>query len=100
MLPHFFDNYLYELPVGNRDRLLEGAENTLLKKGNLSTYITLLNELPKFDGVELSENGRINLELPTKFINDVNLKKIKNTVLIKYVTSSQKNIDLSTKKSI
>jgi len=81
MLPHFFDNYLYELPVGNRDRLLEGAENTLLKKGNLSTYITLLNELPKFDGVELSENGRINLELPTKFINDVNLKKIKNTVL-------------------
>ena len=81
MLPHFFDNYLHELPVGNRDRLLEVAENTLLKKGNLSTYITLLNELPKFDGVELSENGRINLELPTKFINDVNLKKIKNTVL-------------------
>ena len=81
MLPHFFDNYLHELPVGNRDRLLEVAENTLLKKGNLSTYITLLNELPKFDGVELSENGRINLELPTKFINDVDLKKIKNTVL-------------------
>ena len=81
MLPHFFDNYLYELPVGNRDRLLEGAENTLLKKGNLSTYITLLNELPKFDGVELSENERINLELSTKSVNDVNLKKIKNTVL-------------------
>ena len=81
MLPHFFDNYLHELPVGNRDRLLQEAESTLLKKGNLSTYITLLNELPKLDGVELSENGRINLELPTKFINDVNLKKIKNTVL-------------------
>ena len=81
MLPHFFDNYLHELRVGNRDRLLQEAESTLLKKGNLSTYITLLNELPKLDGVELSENGRINLELPTKFINDVNLKKIKNTVL-------------------
>ena len=53
MLPHFFDNYLHELPVGNRDRLLQEAESTLLKKGNLSTYITLLNELPKLDGVEL-----------------------------------------------
>ena len=81
MLPDFFDNYLHELPVGNRDRLLQVAEDILLKKGNLSTYVTLLNELPKFDGVELSENGRINLELPTKFINDVDLKKIKNTVL-------------------
>ena len=81
MLPDFFYNYLHELPVGNRDRLLQVAEDILLKKGNLSTYITLLNELPKFDGVELSENGRINLDLSTKSINDENLKKIKNTVL-------------------
>ena len=81
MLPDFFDNYLHELPVSNRGRLLQVAEDILLKKGNLSTYITLLNELPKLDGVELSENGGINLELSADAINDANLKKIKNTVL-------------------
>ena len=81
MLPEFFDNYLLELPITNRDGLLQKAEASLFKKGNLSTYVTLLNELPELDGVEISENGRINLELLAKVIDDENLKKIKNSVL-------------------
>ena len=81
MLPDFFDNYLPELPITNRERLLQKAEASLFKKGNLSTYVTLLNELPELDEVEISENGRINFELSPKVIDDVNLEKIKNIVL-------------------
>ena len=81
MLAGFFDDHLLELPVSNRDRLLQLAEANLFKKGNLSTYVTLISELPKFDGVELSANGGIGLKLSAKDIDDVNLKKIKNTIL-------------------
>ena len=67
MLPDFFDNYLPELPITNRERLLQKAEASLFKKGNLSTYVTLLNELPELDGVEISETGRINFELSLSY---------------------------------
>ena len=81
LLPDFFNNHLPELSVSNRDRLLRLAEASLFKKGNLSSYVTLLNELPNFDRVELSQNGKIKLKLPAKSLNEVNLKKIKNMVL-------------------
>ena len=74
-------SFFLELPITDRDRLLQKAEASLSKKGNLSIYVTLLNELPELDGVEISENGRINLELLANVVDDVNLKKIKNSVL-------------------